>query len=163
LVPQHRCGLAPIKTDKQTENSAEIYGDEGAGLTTGAGAGAGGGASHVSLRFSSRNFFALYRLYAVLPVVQSEISEMMRVIQWSAPSVLNDIHANKRVTNNMNVPKTGANARVATASIPVTTDAFELKYLVLPSTVTDPQTDGDAIYTGQHKINKPMHPIQCQM
>jgi len=146
VVSQYRRGLATIETHKQTANSAEFYGDEGAGLMT---TGTGGGASHVSLRFSSRNFFALYRLYTVLPVVQSEISEMMSVIQWSAPSVLNDIHANKRVTNNINVPKNGAKATVATASIPVTTDAFELKYLVLPSTVTDPQPDGAAIDTHQ--------------
>lgn len=42
---------------------------------------AGAGASHVSLRFLSRKVFALYQLYAVLPVVQSETSEIMRVIQ----------------------------------------------------------------------------------
>jgi hypothetical protein len=69
----------------------------------------------------------------------------MRVIQWSAPSVLNDIHANKRVTNNMNVPKTGEKTRVALASIPLKGDKFELRYLVLPSIVTVPQTDGVVI------------------
>ena len=42
---------------------------------------AGAGASHVSMRFLSRKVFALYQLYAVLPVVQSEMSEIMRVIQ----------------------------------------------------------------------------------
>jgi len=65
----------------------------------------------------------------------------MKVIQWRAPSVLNEIQANKRVKNNVIVPTNRENARVAISRRPVNGNAFELKYLVLPLTVTVPHVD----------------------
>jgi hypothetical protein len=47
-----------------------------------------------------------------------------------------DIQKKKRVRSNMNMPYTGAKARIALSFRPASGDDLELRYLVFPLTVT---------------------------
>jgi hypothetical protein len=56
-----------------------------------------------------------------------------------------EIQKKKRVRTNINTPYTGAKTRVAPSFRPASGDDFELRYLVLPLTVTVGQDAPDAI------------------